>query len=210
MAKKKDSKKTEDVKDTKKKSAPKKATPKKTTKAKPEKVEVKEETKAEVEEKEEKPKQRSRAVDIDLHELIEVRSVTHGGLVYISPKTNMKVLWEQLGDVEYMEFAELVTMKSAKPNFLNKPLLVVDDEDVIQKLGLTKLYEDMYNVDNIDEFFDLSVTDMSEQLKTMPEGIKTLVGDKASAKIKDETLYDLRKIKLIEEKANVDLQILMD
>lgn len=201
----KDTKKTEDVKDTK-------AKPK--TKATPKKKEVKKETKVEkaeeIKEVKEEPKARKKAVDIDLHELIEVRSVTNGGLTYISPKTGMKVRWQETGDVEYMEFAELMTMKSARRGFLEQPLIVIDDEDVVEKLGLTKLYENMFDIDDIDSFFELSVTKMSEQLETMPRGIKTLVADKATKMIKDETLYDLRKIKLLEDKVRIDLQILMD
>ena len=202
----------------KKKSTVRESTPKETkvvTEPKFEKVEEPkiEETAEEVEVKEvveEKPKERKKAIDIDLHEFIEVRSVTNGGLSYKSPKTGVIVRWRECGDTEYIEFTELMTMKSSNPRFLNEPLIVIDDEDVVAKLGLSKLYEDMFDVDKLEEFFEYSVTKMTELLETMPSGIKTLIGDRAVNMIKDETLYDLRKIKLLEDKIKIDLQILMD
>ena len=175
------------------------------TESKPITKEVKGEVKVE-----EKPQERKKAVNIDLHELIEVRSVNKGGLTYKSPKTGVVYRWEECGNTEYLEFAELMTMKSAKPRFLNEPFIVIDDVDVVEKLGLTKLYDEMYDVNDIDNFFNLSVTKMTELFSTMPNGIKTLIGDKAISMIKDETLYDIRKIKLIEESVQIDLQILMD
>lgn len=196
MAKKEETKKvekTEEIKATKE------------VKSEPKTKEVKEEAK-----QEEKPQERKKAVNIELHELIEVRSVNKGGLTYKSPKTGVVYRWEECGNIEYLEFAELMTMKSAKPRFLNEPFIVIDDVDVVEKLGLTKLYDEMYDVNDIDNFFDLSVTKMSKLLETMPNGIKTLIGDKAVSMIKDESLYDIRKIKLIEESVKIDLQILMD
>ena len=45
-----------------------------------------------------------------------------------------------------MNLAELMTMKSSKPKYLTEPYMVIDDMEVVEKLGLTKLYEDMFDV----------------------------------------------------------------
>ena len=184
----------------------------KTTKVKTEKVEDVVEAIEVEEEKETTPQEtkRKKAIEIDLHEYIPVWSVTNGGLNYISRKTNNIYRWQNYGDVEYIEFGELITMKSSKPKYLNTPRIIIDDAEVVEKLGLSKLYENMFNIDELDDFFRLSASKMEEKLNNMPEGFKSLIKDEAVKKIKDGSLYDLRKIKLLEKKVHVDLQIIMD
>lgn len=178
----------------------------------------KEDTKKETKVKEEpkpkkakpKSKTRKKAIEIDLNDMIRVRSVTKGKLIYISPKTGMQFTWEDYGAEEYIEFGELLTMKASRSEFLTRPLMVVDDEEVAEKLGLTNLYKDIAKIEDVDTFFDGSLKDMQDILDVVPKGIKTLVADEATARIKNDTLFDIRKIKMLEEALNIDLQMIMD
>ena len=197
----------------------KKTTPaKKATKAKPKKpatkkVEVaKEEVVEEVTEDvvEEKPRTRRKAMQIDLNEMICVRSVTKGGVIYISPKTGMQVTWEDAGVEEYIEFGELLTMKASRPRFLNEPFIVVDDEECAEVLGLTKMYETIAGVDDLDVFFSQKPDVIEAKLDKVPKGIKKLIGDKSRELVQKGELFDIRKIKILESKLEIDLQMLMD
>ena len=168
---------------------------------------------APIEVAEEQPKVapvRQKVTKIDANELVCVRSVTKGGLTYISSKTGTTVKWENYGVEEYMEFGELLTMRASKPRFLNDPFIIVDDEDVAARLGLTKLYENMIDIDNLEGFYEQSLTAMEEQLDKVPKGIKRLISDKSRELIQNGALYDIRKIKLLEDKLQLDLQILLD
>lgn len=173
---------------------------------------IKEEIKSDKEAKEVKssePKRR-KTVEIEPNELIDVRSVTHGGLTYISPKTNMKITWRRYGDTQPVEYSELLTMRATTRVFLEEPCIVIDDEQVAEKLGLTKLYEQLSETEDLDAFFNKSVIEMQEKIKKAPRGIKEAIRYKASELVRNGSLYDMRKIKMLEEELRLDLMILID
>ena len=142
---------------------------------------------------------RKRAVDIAPNELINVRSVTAGGLSYLSTRTNMLYTWNEYGDVQPMEYQELVSMKSSNRGFLFKPLLVIDDEQVAEKLGLSQLYRELEEVADLDGFFGRDLSDMRDVIRKLPGEM-----------IRDGRLYDTRKIKMLEKELNTDLMILLE
>ena len=153
---------------------------------------------------------RKRAVDIAPNELINVRSVTAGGLSYLSTRTNMLYTWNEYGDVQPMEYQELVSMKSSNRGFLFKPLLVIDDEQVAEKLGLSQLYRELEEVADLDGFFGRDLSDMRDVIRKLPSGAKETVKQTAGEMIRDGRLYDTRKIKMLEKELNTDLMILLE
>lgn len=153
---------------------------------------------------------RKRAVDIAPNELINVRSVTSGGLSYLSTRTNMLYTWAEYGDVQPMEYQELVSMKSSNRGFLFKPLLVIDDEQVAEKLGLTELYNQLEEVADLDGFFGRDLSSMRDIISKLPSGAKETIKQTASEMVRDGKLYDTRKIKMLEKELNTDLMILLD
>lgn len=200
------SEKKKEEKKTVKKTKPKtkaKATSKKEAKVESLKEEV-------VEEVKEPTPTRRKSIDIELNSMICLRSVTKGGLTYISPKTGMQVTWGDYGDEEYLDYGEILTMKSSKGSFLNRPFVIVDDEEVAEKLGLTKMYNEMINLDSLDSFHRQSIEDITKQIEKSPKGIKKLIGDKAREQIQNGELVDIRKIKLLEDKLKIELSILID
>lgn len=153
-----------------------------------------------------KPK---RIREIEPSELVEVRSITRGGLTYVSKKTGLKVTWGEYGDVEYLEFAELLTMRSHSRNFLEKPLVVIGDVDVAAKLNLTRLYEGLLTAEEVEGFLAMPLEDIEEQLDNLPDGSISLIKDTARETV-GKTFNDIRKIKLLEEKLNIGLSYLID
>ncbi|MEM4995012.1 hypothetical protein WKH56_20820 [Priestia sp. SB1] len=149
--------------------------------------------------------------EIDPNRLILVKNATDNSLVYESKKTGQVILWAESGDEEYIAVQELMTMRSSQPRFLNEPWILIDDQeddDIIQYLGLDKLYKNIINVDELDEFFSLTPQEIKEKLKIAPNGSKKLIADRAAKMIKDQTLYDNRIIKLLEEELKTDLSLL--
>ncbi|WP_310877158.1 hypothetical protein [Priestia megaterium] len=149
--------------------------------------------------------------EIDPNRLILVKNATDNSLVYESKKTGQVILWAESGDEEYIAIQELMTMRSSQPRFLNEPWILIDDQeddDIIQYLGLDKLYKNIINVDELDEFFSLTPQEIKEKLKIAPNGSKKLIADRAAKMIKDQTLYDNRIIKLLEEELKTDLSLL--
>jgi hypothetical protein len=190
--------------------AEKKKTVKKTAPTKKVKEAPKEkETEVQVETEVVKP-QRKKKVEIDRNELVLCRNVTDGQLIYKSRKTGLTTLWMNYGDTEYLDVAELLTMKSSQPKFLNDVWLVVDDDVVVEFLGLKHIYKDLVDVDDIDSFFDKTPAEIEKALVKLPKGLKDTVGTRARKLVESGDLYDNRKISVIEDNLKIGLKIFVD
>ena len=157
----------------------------------------------------EAPKTSTRAkkrLEINRDELIECRSAVNN-LVYVSKRTGEKFEWATFGDVNYISLGELITMKSTQPRMLKEGWLIVDDEEAIEQLGLAKMYGNLFEITDIDEFFDLDANEMERILTNMPRGFKKSLGNFARERIESGQLDSNRKIKLLEELLDIDLKI---
>ena len=153
---------------------------------------------------------RTKRPKIDRNEEVLCRSITHGKLIYISKRTGIAVVWRKYGDPEFIEYGELMTMKASQPAFLERPLIIVEDDEVVTALGLNYIYEKLIDIENLDDFFNLSIKKMEEGIEKSPRGIKKLISNKARELIENGQLYDIRKIQMLERKLNVDLQIFLN
>lgn len=149
-------------------------------------------------------------VQIDRDSLIACYNITSGNLIYISRKTGLQTVWSNYGDVEYIDFAELLTMKASQPKFLNEPWVFVENEEVVNQLGLKELYKNIIPIHEVDEFFKLNVNKAREILPKLPKGMKELISDKARKGIQDGELSNLQLIRLLEQELQIDLITLMD
>lgn len=216
MPKKKDQEVSEEVvEETQEaKKTPKKRTPKKTTQKKTTKKTEPEEVIEEQEEKEEKvqpaPKPKRRKVaDIDRNEMIPVYSAVEGSLVYVSKRTGLEITWGEMGDEQYLEYGELMNMKSSQPKFFTEPFILIEDEDVVEKLGLKDTYDRMIKPEEMDKFFDMDINEMKLVLQNAPNGTKKTIANSAGKRVSSGSLYDIRKIKMLQKELNIDLEILM-
>lgn len=158
---------------------------------------------------EETPKPVVRAkkrLEINRDDLIECRSAVNN-LVYVSKRTGEKFEWAMYGDVNYITLGELITMKSTQPRMLKEGWLIVDDEEAIEQLGLAKMYGNLFEIDDIDEFFESDEREIKRILTNMPRGFKKSLATFARERIQSGDLDSNRKIKLLEELLEVDLKI---
>lgn len=181
-------------------------TKKTTTKKKVASTKPKEEVVEKVEVKEEKQVKRKKQIDLDI--LVSCRNVTDGLLVYVSKKSGLETIWSEHDAEETLTVAELMTMRASQPKFLKEPWIIIDDEDVANHLGLTKMYENLIGIEDLDGFFEQPLAEMEDVLNKLPRGLKETVAIRARKKVEDESLYDTRKIRLLEDKLKIDLSIL--
>ena len=143
--------------------------------------------------------------ELDRNMMVECRSVRYGTLTYVSKKTLGETNWNEFGDVEYLDLAELLTMKGSQPRFLTDPWIIIEDEDVVEFLGLKSVYEKIVSPENIAELFYQSPEELEETLVKAPRGTKDLIADKAREMVANEQLYDTRIIKVLNKVLNIDL-----
>ena len=86
-------------------------------------------------------------------EMVDVRSVMDGKVIYVSPKTHIKYKWLEKGDIEQLTIEEILAMDTKKM-FLRTPLLVVEDERVVEALGLKGINKLVNKVEDIDQLVE--------------------------------------------------------
>jgi len=91
----------------------------------------------------EKPKRK-----VKLDDVVSVMNTTTGKVLYRSKKTGAEWVLTEYGDTDQIEVSELVTMKNAHPRYLKEPWLLILDDDVVDYLGLSKLYNNVLDLMN--------------------------------------------------------------
>ena len=123
------------------------------------------------------------------NEMVEVRNVLDGKVVYVSPKTKLKYKWLEKGDVEILSVEEILAMDSKKI-FLRTPVLVIDDERVIEGLGLRKVYRDIELIENTEKLEELDVDELKEFVEGLSDECKNNLRDEMNKKINNYEIRD--------------------
>ena len=139
------------------------------------------------------------------NDLIECRSVTGGELILIGDKSKLQYTWADYGDTAWIEYQDLQALQSRRSGFLTKPRFVIEDETLVEQWGsMLKPIYDKINTQSIEDFFALPLNKFKAQLKVMPEGLKDAVKTRAVQMIQSEELYDIRKVREIDEVLGTD------
>ena len=129
-------------------------------------------------------------------EVVPVRNILDGKVIYVSPKTKIKYKWLEKGDIEYLSIEEVLAMDSKKL-YLRTPLLIVEDERIIEGLGLEKLYKDIELVENIDELIELEEEEIERIIKGLSVGCKNNLRDEVNKKIKNCEIRDYMIVNML-------------
>lgn len=139
------------------------------------------------------------------NDVIECRSVTGGELVLVGDKTKFHYNWADYGDTAYVEYQDLQALQSRKSGFLTKPRFIIEDETLVEQWGsMLKPIYDKINTKNIEDLFELPVDKFEAQLSILPVGLKDAVKTKAVQMIQSEELYDIRKVRAIDNAWGTD------
>ena len=116
-------------------------------------------------------------------EFVEVRSVYDGGVTYDSPKTKISYFWTNKGDIEVMTIEEVLTMNSTRPKCLSVPWLAVNDQRVIEGLGLGKVVDMIEKIENTDALIEMDLNELEELIKSLNPEQKNNLRDEITKKI---------------------------
>ena len=195
------------MEETKKKSARRssvKKTPAKKTTSKKDKAaeEIAKEAEEVQEAVEEKVVPTEQPREFQKDDLIEVKSVFAGSCTLVGRRSGNVYVWETLGEIQYVEYQDLLAeITNRYSKYIYEPLLLIEDEDVINKNPKLKdLYDAMIDVEEIeDSLLNDSVEDLRSILISLPSGLKETVKSVASTLMQDGALYDVRKIRLLDD-----------
>lgn len=135
-------------------------------------------------------------------DLIDVKSVFAGSCTLVGRRTKNIYVWEELGEIQQVEFQDLLAeITNRYSKYIYEPLLLIEDEDVINKYPkLKELYDDMVDTDELTySLLNDSVEDLQKILISLPYGLQETAKNLASTLMQEEELYDVRKIHLIDD-----------
>ena len=147
------------------------------------------------------------AKDIDLNQMIVVRSGFQGRLVYRSSRTNEKFVWSEFGEEQLMELLELRNAKNTYKKYFINNWFMFDEEYawVIDYLGMNQYYRNALSLDNFDELFSKSPAEIEKKVAKLSAGQKKSVGYRARQLIIDGEIDSNKAIAALEKSLGVEL-----
>ena len=146
-------------------------------------------------------------VDLPMDTVINVKSITYGGLTYKSRTTNAVFRWNQIGEIQPMTIGEINEMNNYKADFLRKPLVILMDEKAIKKFRLTPVYENVAKINNLGAVFNSG--DMNKIDKVISDALSVNMRDILISKVrqmyKNKKLTDINVLRLLEKRLQFDL-----
>ena len=145
--------------------------------------------------------------DVDMHQYITVRNGAQGRLVYVSPRTNERFVWEEFGDEQEMELQELRNAKAANKKFFERNWFMFDDEFawVVDYLGVRAFYKNTVGIDDFDDLFKKKPAELEKTLAGLSEGQKRAVNYRARQLIEEGGIGSSKVIEAIERVTGVEL-----
>lgn len=132
---------------------------------------------------------------------VEVERVLDGigDIVYIDKNTGCEYTWTEKGSTEYMTVEVLRRMNNKSSLFLKSPWLkIVDNDDVVEALGLTKLYKNISLVEDVNTIIELEDGEIIELIKELPNEYKNILSTNVLAKIISGELNNINEIRRLE------------
>ena len=214
----------EEIKDTKKKPATRKSTAKKkaaTTKVEEKAIDyeaiinqlqeqiklMQQQLNIEKESAKVKPKSEEKWTKAKLYtirdEMVEVRNVYNGKVVYNSPKTKINYSWLEKGDIEVMSIEEILTMHT-KRKYLEEPWLAIDDERVIEGLGLEKAVNIIEKIEDTDSLVEMDIQELEKLIDDLNRNQRINLRDEVVIKIKANEIRDYATVVALKELLDIE------
>lgn len=146
-------------------------------------------------------------VEITNETMVECRNGTASNLIYKSTlNPGYTVEWEAFGDVQEMEYRELVSMRGNQRRFFEENWILIDDPAIIKKLGVERYYKNSLTTDNFNDVFTMPADEIKKIVPTLPGGTKDAIASEAKKKIETGELDSRSAIKALEDSLSVELE----
>lgn len=154
------------------------------------------------------PKRNTAKRKVKLTDEVRVVSCVSGSLVYISSKTGYRTTWNEFGAFEIMTVSELMTMRNEQPGFFENHWIVLTGDnaaDVAEFLRLDRYFEEIGDINDVDNLFRNSAEDLPRILAGFTSGAKETIARRAYDLIRRHELTDIHVIRAIESAVGYEL-----
>ena len=145
--------------------------------------------------------------DIDPNQIIIVLNGFQGKLVYESPRTHEVYRWDAFGDEQEIELRELRNAKSSAKKFFMNNWFMFREEDawVIDYLGLNQYYKNALNLEEFDELFTKSASEIEKVISKLSAGQKKSVAYRARQLVLEGEIDSNKAIAALEKSLGIEL-----
>lgn len=145
------------------------------------------------------------AKEIDIHQYVTVRNGFQGTLVYKSPKTGERFIWDGFGTEQEMELLELRNAKNSAKKFFINNWFMFDEDWIVDYLGLGQYYKHAVKIEDFDKVFTMSPSKIEETVCALSAGQKKSVAYRAKQLITEGEIDSNKAIAALEKSLGVEL-----
>lgn len=128
---------------------------------------------------------------------------------YTCPVTFETFSWLEVGDTQEMTFKQLRIMNTKHPRYFTEKWLLPNNETVLKKLHLDKIYATKVNRSDMKRFCGDNIKDVDELLSGLDSNAKTELTPKIVKYVKDGKIANVKMIRLLEKKLGIELMDLV-
>lgn len=183
-------------------------TTKRTTRAKNTQPEVQAEAEVSVEASVAQPTKAANKIvakDIDPNQYVVVRNGYQGTLIYKSPRTRERFVWDEFGAEQEMELRELKAAKNSAKGFFINNWFMFDEDWIIDYLGVRQFYKNAISIDDFDNIFEMKANELKATVSKLSNGQKRSVAYRAKQLIEAQEIDSLSVISALEDALGISL-----
>ena len=143
--------------------------------------------------------------EIDPNQPVVVRNGFQGRLVYHSKRTGETWVWDSFGAEQEIELRELKNARNSSRAFFEKNWFMFDEPWIIDYLGVQQYYKHSLRLDQFDEIFQKTPSELKRILIQIPEGQRQSVAYRAKELIASKQIDSLKVIETLESALGFEL-----
>lgn len=149
--------------------------------------------------------QKISAKDVDMNQYVIVRNGFQGRLVYKSPRTGERFVWDEFGAEQEMELRELRNARNSAKKFFINNWFMFDEDWIIDFLGVKQFYKNAVSIEDFDNIFTKSAEEIKTIISEMSDGQKRSAAYRARQLISAQKIDSNKSIAALEEALGTEL-----
>lgn len=144
---------------------------------------------------------------LDKNRVVPVINMTSGAVGYNCKLTPQTLVWREFSNEHNMTIGELLVMYAQNKKMISDAWLMVDDEEFAETLGLTEIYELLFEVEDLNKFYSQRVHIIKEKLKSFPLKARKDLINRTVMAITDGEIQNLAVVRLLREEFGIEIKI---
>ncbi len=149
---------------------------------------------------ENKPEDTKQIRKYEKEETIPCKSITNGTLLVTGEKSGILYRWADYGDVEEVEYQDLIYMIRSRRASVYRPRFIIQDKEFLsQHPELNDLYKTLYSTKDLKDILNLPSSQIKRAINQLPDGAYDAIKGLAASMIASGQFDSVKKIKVLDE-----------